>query len=238
MWNLALIGSPGSGKSTLAKSYGQLWTGEAQMSVLDIDEAILWPALLEKHALNASRALSTTPMSQLTAQSHTKDAVAAQVQAMTTQQFLEWEAGVTSAYPFEILRNTIVSTTGSNPLRPTVLARIRQFMPIIWIDVPDEIIIERLRTKDPATGIERVTGIKEHGSIQKLLAYRRHFYRAAADLIFIPSTHSSEETVNEFAEWIYLNQVHTVADNWRGLPIGLNFDDRAQLLKVGGTTSK
>ena len=193
----------------------------------------------EKHLQCSDRALQiTTLVSQLIQQSDTKDSVAAQVKAMTTQQFLEWEAGVTSAYPFETLRNTIVSTTGSNPLRPTVIARIRQFMPIIWIDVADEIIIARLMTKDSATGIERVTGIKEHGSIQKLLSYRRHFYRAAADIIFTPATSSPDETANEFAQWLYLNQVHTVADNWRGLPIGMNFDDRAQLLKVKGITTE
>jgi shikimate kinase len=187
------------------------------MEVLDIDDNVLSPAAAAPYPrLTLDQINRVSSGAQFVLEDAREHFIAERVAAMSTQEFLEWEAGVTNTYPFENLRNTIVSTTGSNPLRPTVIARIRQFMPIIWIDIPDDTIVLRLWAKDPITGIERVAGIKEHGSIEKLLAYRRNFYRAAADLVFTPSTEnllkSEESTASasggvspiaaEFAKWM------------------------------------
>jgi hypothetical protein len=79
--------------------------------------------------------------------------VADAVGGMSATEFLDMEARMTHLYPFEETEYTLFSLTGSNPitegspLRENLMQRITAIMPVVWIDVSDDVIVERLRKK-------------------------------------------------------------------------------------------
>ncbi len=84
---------------------------------------------------------------------------------------------------------------------------------IVYLDTPDEIVVKRLEEKLGATGIGRIVGIKEHGSLEAVLKYRRQFYERWADVVFTPTaTHSPEATTREFILW---RQSHSLIPQMR-----------------------
>ena len=113
------------------------------------------------------------------------------------------------------------------------MARIRNIGPVVNIKVSSAEVAERLLAKDPTTGIDRITGIREHGSLKALLKYRDRFYEAAADISFTPTPFASPDTVvTEFTQWAYDQRLHLVANNWKTFKPGVSFDTRAQALKT------
>ena len=118
-------------------------------------------------------------------------------------------------------------------------------MPLIWIDTPEDVIVERLGLKDPATGVGRIIGVQPliaeglspKDALVRVLRHRAHFYKASADLIFTPTHYSTpSETVIEFSEWAEGKNLLYLANNWKNKPnYGMNPEEFQEMLAVGGT---
>jgi len=108
------------------------------------------------------------------------------------ENFLDLEEKL--ALDIKHLENTILSTSGSVPLRPKAMNHLRTIWKSIYIDIPVENIKKRLERMK----VDRIVGM-ENMTMDEILEYRDWFYKKSFDYSFQnDGLGSKEETFEVF----------------------------------------
>ncbi|XP_022049593.2 threonine synthase-like 1 [Acanthochromis polyacanthus] len=116
--------------------------------------------------------------------------VAAKLAAMGGKRFLEEEGQALCNFSAS---GCVVSLTGSNPLHDEAMQHVKQDGLVVYLDVDDEDIIQRLTRMK----VNRIVGQEAGVSMRDILLYRKQFYEKWLDVRVLCGT---GDTVEEVAE--------------------------------------
>ena len=170
-WNIILTWMPWSGKTTIWKKLSkELW-----VNFCDFDDDILEKITLE----TAEEALSILKLrsSWLIPENLSFQEVKTLLELLWDDKFLELEWFMWRNLGFE--SQTVLSTSWSLPLRLDAMAHLKQNWKVIYINIPLELIISRL--KEMKT--DRIIWMWKM-TLEEILAYRDNFYTLTKDLDF------------------------------------------------------
>lgn len=101
--------------------------------------------------------------------------VATKLASLGGQRFLEEEGQVLCNFSASAC---VVSLTGSNPLHSAAMQHVRASGVVVYLDVDDEDIIQRLATME----VNRIVGQETGVSMKDILKYRKQFYEKWLDV--------------------------------------------------------
>lgn len=87
--------------------------------------------------------------------------------------------------------NAVVSLSGSNPMHATAMDHTRSLGTVVYLDVADEEILNRLA----AMKVNRIVGQNEGISMNEILQYRKQFYESSYDVRVICANGDSIEEI-------------------------------------------
>lgn len=169
--NIIITWMPGSGKTTLwRKLKDELW-----YELCDFDDNILEKITLET-AEEIVRVLKLKNK-WFTSEDLVNQKVKTLVERLWKNDFLELEWFMWRNLVFD--RPTILSTSGSLPLRLDAMSHLRENWNVIYINTPIEIIKSRLHEMKS----DRIVWIWEM-TLDEILEYRHNFYNITKDFDF------------------------------------------------------
>lgn len=116
--------------------------------------------------------------------------VAAKLASVGGQRFLEEEGQVLCCFSASAC---VVSLTGSNPLHTAAMQHIRASGVVVYLDVDDEDIIQRLAKMK----VNRIVGQEAGVSMRDILKYRKQFYEKWLDVRVLCGRGDTAEEVAE-----------------------------------------
>lgn len=189
-WNIVLTWMPWSGKTTIWKKLSkELW-----INFCDFDDDILEKITLE----TAEEALSILKLrsSWLIPENLSFQEVKNLLKLLWDDNFLELEWFMWRNLVFD--SQTVLSTSWSLPIRLDAMDNLKKSWKVIYIDIPLELIISRL--KEMKT--DRIIWMWKM-TLEEILEYRDNFYMLTKDLDFkvpnfeIRTWKTKEERLNE-----------------------------------------
>jgi len=122
--------------------------------------------------------------------------VAQLLEELGEEKFLDYEEQLVLS--LDDIKNTILSTSWSVPLKENAMKKLKQLWKVIYLDIPLDIIKSRLKVMK----VDRIVGMKNM-TMDEILEYRRSFYEKSYDYKFTISENLSKEEVFElFYEFI------------------------------------
>lgn len=174
-WNIILTWMPWSGKTNIWKKLArELW-----INFCDFDDDVLEKITLEtaEEAIWVLNLRNTWLIPENLSYREVKDLL----EQLWDDKFLELEWFMWKNLNFEY--QTVLSTSGSLPLRLEAMSHLKEKWKVIYIDIPIELIISRLGEMKT----DRIIWMWNM-TLEKILEDRDRFYRQSKDLNFkVPS---------------------------------------------------
>lgn len=170
-WNIILTWMPWSGKTNIWKKLAQ----ELGINFCDFDDDVL-----EKITLStAEEALWVLNLRKtwLIPENLSYKEVKKLLELLWDEKFLELEWFMWKNLNFE--SQTVLSTSGSLPLRLDAMEHLKNNWKVIYIDIPLELIISRLQEMKT----DRIIWMWKM-TLEEILEYRENFYKYTKDLNF------------------------------------------------------
>lgn len=170
-WNIILTWMPWSGKTNIWKKLAQ----ELGINFCDFDDDVL-----EKITLStAEEALWVLNLRKtwLIPENLSYKEVKKLLELLWDEKFLELEWFMWRNLNFE--SQTVLSTSGSLPLRLDAMEHLKNNWKVIYIDIPLELIISRLQEMKT----DRIIWMWKM-TLEEILEYRENFYKYTKDLNF------------------------------------------------------
>lgn len=170
-WDIIITWMPWSGKSCICKKlHKELW-----YDLCDFDDDVLEKITLEtaEEVLWVLNLRSTWLIPENLSHKEVKDLL----ELLWEDVFLKLEWFMWRNLVFK--NPTVLSTSGSLPMRLDAMNHLKQNWKVIYIDIPIEIIISRLgeMKKDRIIWIQKMT-------LEEILRYRANFYQFTKDFNF------------------------------------------------------
>ncbi|NVP17456.1 AAA family ATPase [Candidatus Gracilibacteria bacterium] len=178
--NIILTGMPGSGKTNIGKKLAQ----ELGINFCDFDDDVL-----EKITLStAEEALGVLNLRKtgLIPENLSYKEVKKLLELLGDEKFLELEGFMGRNLNFE--SQTVLSTSGSLPLRLDAMEHLKNNGKVIYIDIPLELIISRLQEMKT----DRIIGMGKM-TLEEILQYRESYYFRSTDINFKVPTFDAKQ---------------------------------------------
>jgi len=95
------------------------------------------------------------------------------------------------------IKNTVLATSGSVPLRPKAIEYLKTIWKIIYLEIP----IETVKTRLERMKVDRIVGMKNM-TMDEILAYRKSFYEKSYDYKFsFSGLWEKQEVFKEFIQF-------------------------------------
>lgn len=170
-WNIILTWMPWSGKTNIWEKLAR----ELKVDFCDFDDDILEKITLEtaEEAIWVLNMRNTWLIPEDLSYKEVKDLL----KLLWDEKFLELEWFMWRNLNF--VSQTVLSTSGSLPLRLEAMKNLKKNWKVIYIDIPLELIISRL--KEMKT--DRIIWMWKM-TLEEILEYRENFYKYTKDLNF------------------------------------------------------
>ncbi len=116
--------------------------------------------------------------------------------------FLDFEADIVQTID---IKNAIIASSGSVPLRKKGMEHLRKNSVIVWMDIPMEIIEHRVKFR--SDGTSRIVGAQTM-SLNEIRTWRLQKYKENHDLYFtITEELPAEKTTEQLVQFLKENEV-------------------------------
>ena len=180
---------PGGWKSTIWKQLHKELSEFFNIDFKDFDDDILEKITKEEAEeiiwLLKLKSLWITP------EKLANQTVANILKILWDNNFLELEGIIWKNLTFQ--KPTILSTSGSLPLKEEAIKNLKKQGKIIYINTPIEIIEKRLELMK----VDRIVGMSSWKTLKEILEYRKKFYEKSYDYKFTPNTDNHIETTDK-----------------------------------------
>ncbi len=186
--SIILTAMPWAWKTTIWKQLHKELSNFFNIDFKDFDDDILEKISLEE-AEELIWILKLTSI-WITPEKIANNTVANILKILWDDEFLNLEWTIWEQLKFK--KTTILSTSGSLPLKLWAMRNLREQWKVIYIDTPIDIIEKRLKLMK----IDRIVGMKSWKTLRKILEERKQYYDLTKDYNFKTNIKNHIETNN------------------------------------------